>query len=129
MPKCMKCQSIAKYGLTKNDKTHCGLHKSNSMVFLCGILCRDKNCIKQASFGIPGQNVKFCATHKETGMVNLRLTKCDKSGCKLKPCYQGPNKAYCFNHKEDGMFCYNSSLSLNQEVRYALIRAIINLYF
>ena len=122
----MKCQSIATYGLTKNVKTHCGLHKSNRMVFLRGILCQDKKCVKQASFGIPGQKVKCCATHKEAGMVNLRLTKCDKSGCKLKPCYQGSNKAYCFNHKDDGMFCSNSPLSLNQEVRYALIRAIIN---
>jgi hypothetical protein len=99
------------------------------MVFLGGIMCKNKKCVKQASFGMPNQKIKFCATHKEMGMVNLRLTKCDKSGCKLKPCYQGLDKTYCFNHKEDEMFCFNSSLSLNQEVKCALIRAIVNLYF
>jgi hypothetical protein len=125
MPKCIKCQNNATYGLAKNVITHCRIHKTTNMIFLRGTMCKDKTCLKQASFGIPGQGAKFCSTHKESDMVNLRLTKCDKPGCKLRPCYRNSKRTFCYGHRKGKMSCFNSKLALDQEVRVAFIKAML----
>jgi hypothetical protein len=73
-------------------------------------ICKEKDCIKQCAFNLPGLKAKYCSSHKTNDMVEVNNKKCNQENCNKRPSYNFKNEKkgnFCFKHKKTDMINVN----------------------
>jgi len=98
------CTTKPMYGLKGKPSRFCAKHKLDGM---CNRqACEFEDCMISASCNYPQETKhRFCATHRLEGMVNLKIRKCQYSGCKKASSFgvKRHSPTHCATHKEEGM--------------------------
>lgn len=100
------CGKTATHG-DQRKATHCAAHKEKGMTDHKHRPCENvvpKACLKQPSFGWPGEGRKrFCGAHREAGMVDIRT--CEREGCGARAShgFQKRRARFCATHCQPGM--------------------------
>eukprot|EP00903_Cladosiphon_okamuranus_P011937 g11211.t1 len=87
--------------------TRCAAHKEKGQIDHKHRLCENvtpKPCVKQASFGWPGESKKrFCGAHRKPGTVDLRNCQHEGCGTRASHGFDKGRARFCMVHSLPGM--------------------------